>query len=404
MPAFTFTARDAAGRTQNGELTAETSGALVNELRGRGWIVLDVQTASAPPGAGFLSKLSPGYWLPPAKVDVEIGFQQLSSMLRSGLTLLSAIKTTAEQARRASMTRIWERVYERIEEGSSFANALAEHPKCFPDFVVQLVHVGEESGTLELVLTRAATQLERARNLKVQVFNAMMYPAIVLLLALGVTSFMLISLIPKLQKFLAMRHKTLPAMTQALLTMSDAAQVSLPYVAVLAPFAILAGIAFYRWPTGRMACDRFALRIPIVGKILRVAATASFARTLGLLLQSGVSLLSALTTVERLMSNRLIAAHIEDVRETVMQGGTLAAPLLQRRIFMAMVPRMVAVGETTGSLDPVLDEVANFHEKELAATIRRLSVLIEPAIIVLVGGIVGFVYIAFFVALYSLAG
>jgi type IV pilus assembly protein PilC len=222
-------------------------------------------------------------------------------------------------------------------------------------------------------------------------------------MAVGVTVFMLVSLIPKLQKFLAGRHKKLPAITQALLDVSAWMQAAWPYFAVGTPVFIVVFFLFYRWPPGRMAFDRFVLRVPIVANIVRTSATATFARTMGLLLESGVSLIGALQTVERLLGNKAIAAHVNAVRDSVMQGGTLAAPLLQKRIFMPMMARMVAVGEQTGSLDPVLEEVAKFHEKSLAATVRWLSVLIEPAIVVVVGGIVGFVYISFFVALYSIA-
>ena len=404
MPVFAFTARDASGQPKDGEQDADTPGALVNELRARGWVVLDVTAAAQEPKTNYAALLNPFNWLRPGRIDVEVGFQQIASMLRSGLTLLSAIKTAGEQARRPSMTRVWERVYERIEEGSSFADAIAAYPRCFPEFVVELVRVGEASGTLDVVLARAADQLERSRGLKVTVINALFYPAMVLLMALGVTTFMLVSLIPKLQKFLTMRHKKLPAITLALLDVSSFAQAALPYLAIILPAAIIAFVAFYRWSPGRMWLDRFLLRVPIAGKILRISATAGFARTLGLLLESGVSLLAGLQTVQNLIGNRAISAHIASVRETVIQGGTLAAPLLEKRIFMPMLARMVAVGETTGTLDPVLEEVAKFHEKELAAIMRWLSVLIEPAIIVVVGGIVGFVYIAFFVALFSIAG
>lgn len=401
MPAFTFIARDSSGRPQAGELDADNPGALVTELRTRGWVVLDVKEAAGASRYDWVQWLNPFNWLPPGKIDVEISFAQIASMLRSGLTLLSAIKTAGEQARRRSMTRVWERVYERIEEGSSFANALAAHPRCFPKFVIELVRVGEESGTLEVVLSRAADQLERSRNLRATLFNALAYPAIVLAMAIGVTAFMMVSLIPKLEKFLRVRHKKLPAITQALLDISRITQDVLPYLAVIVPAAIVAFAIFYSWAPGRLFCDRLFLRVPLIGKILRVAATAAFSRTLGLMLASGVSLLSALETVQNLIGNLAISEHIANVRESVMQGGTLAAPLLERRIFMPMLARMVAVGETTGTLDPVLEEVARFHEKELEATVRRLSVLVEPAIIVIVGGIVGFVYIAFFVALYS---
>ena len=403
MPAFTFLARDATGRPQQGRMDASDLGMVVSSLRTRGWVVLDIKSADDVPAAPRFN-YNPLNWIPPGKVDVEVGFSQIASMLRSGLTLLTALKTAAEQSRRPSMARIWEDVYEQIEEGSSFADALARHKQRFPEFVIELVRVGEESGTLERVLTRAAEQLERKRALRATVLNAMMYPAIVLLMAIAVTAFMVISLIPKLQKFLNNRHKKLPPITQALIDISNFTQDAMPYLVVIVPCAIVAAILLYRVKSARLLFDRFILRVPIIGKVLRVAATAEFARSLGLMLESGVSLLASLDTVRNLLGNHAIAEHIVNVHESVMQGGTLAAPLIERRIFMPMLSRMIAVGETTGTLDPVLKEVAEFHEKELAGIVRRLSVLIEPVIIVVVGGIVGFVYLAFFLALYSTVG
>ena len=167
---------------------------------------------------------------------------------------------------------------------------------------------------------------------------------------------------------------------------------------------LVALVVLYKLPRGRLAMDGLLLRVPLIGKLLRLSATAMFARSLGLLIESGVTLLDGLQTVENLIANRALAAQIAMVRHVVLQGGTLAAPLITKSSFMPMLGRMCAIGEETGTLDPVLKEVATFHEKQLDALVRRLSVLIEPAVIVVVGGIVGFVYIAFFLALFSLAG
>jgi len=403
MPVFQFTARDMSGQSQSGELAADTASALAAQLRGRGWIILDVQPAREGGARFSFEKLNPFYWMPPGKLDVEIAFQQIASMLRSGLTLLSAIKTAGEQSSRPSMARIWKRIYERIEEGSSFAKALSEHT-CFPNFVVQLVNVGEQSGTLDVVLTRGVEHLERTRNLRMTLLNALMYPVIVLLMAVSVAGFMVLSVIPKLQKFLSGRNRKLPAMTQMLLDISTFAQNYLPHMLIGFVVGSIVLLLIYRLPAGRQKIDAFVLRVPLLGGLLRTSATAIFSRSLGLLLQSGITLLEALGTVEKLIANRALSIHIGQVRDHVIQGGTLAEPLTRERIFMPMLGRMVAVGEMTGTLDPVLNEVADFHEKDLAASVRRYSVLVEPAVIIVVGGIVGFVYIAFFVALFSLAG
>ena len=411
MASFQFEACDRSGARHSGLLDAASVSAASGDLRARGWVVIAVKPGGATrqggaAGAGEVPNRSfnPLDWLPPGKVDVELGLQQIASMLRSGLTLLSAIKTTAEQSRRGSMRKIWLDVAARIQEGGTFADALSRYPRRFPAYTVQLVKVGEASGTLDVVLARAAEQMERARTLKVLLLSALMYPAIVLLLAVGVTTYMLVVLIPKLQKFLASRHKALPAITQALLSVSSWLQTYSLHVTIGMLLAIAVFFVVRRWPPGRHAIDSFSLRLPLIGGILRTAATATFSRTLGLLLESGITLVTALGVVEELLGNRAFSRHVAEVRETAMGGGTLSAPLLRRRLFTPMLGRMVAVGEVTGTMDQVLAETASFHEKQLAASVRWLSVLIEPVIILIVGSIVGFVYIAFFVALYSIAG
>ncbi|HYG73966.1 MAG TPA: type II secretion system F family protein [Planctomycetota bacterium] len=402
MPTYEFTARDTAGKTQKGTLSSVNSVALTSELRQRGWLILDVKPAAQKTFS--LPNLNPAQWLPVTTLDVEVGFQQISSMLRSGLTLLNAIKTAGEQARRPKMAAIWQQVHQRIEEGASFTDALAQFPRCFPVFAVQLVRAGEQSGTLEIVLSRAAEQLERSRTLRFTLLNALIYPVIVLVMAIGVSMFMMLGVIPKIEKFLVGRGKRLPAITQALLDVSTAFREYAIPIGIFTVAAIIAFICVYRWPPGRLFIDTLSLRLPLFGKLIRTAATAIFARTLALLLDSGITLLEALQTVERLVPNAALSRHVASIRETIIQGGSLASPLSRDGYFMPMLSRMAVVGESTGTLDRVLTEVADFHEKQLAASVRRLSVLIEPAIIVVVGGIVGFVYIAFFVALFSLAG
>ena len=252
-------------------------------------------------------------------------------MLRNGITLLGALNMVAEQASRASMGRIWTDVAARIEEGASLADAMSHHPR-FSSMVVQLVRVGEQTGHLEPVLTRAADTLESRRRLRFSVLTALTYPAIVLVSAIGVTAFMVFNVIPKLEKFLTAIGRKLPAMTQLLLDISRTIEAyTLP---VLAGTVILAAatVAFYMWPPGRMRIDRWLLRVPLLGTLLRLAGTVSFASGLAALLQSGITLLEGLRTAERLQSNRQLAAQVAAARDVIMHGGTLAAPLSAARV------------------------------------------------------------------------
>lgn len=402
MPAFRYITRDTAGGAQTGTLVASSMEALTAELRGRGLLVLDVEPLARK--AGGQITWNPSTWLPAASFDAELGFQQLATMLHSGLSLLSALRTVAEQARRLRATAVWNEVADRIEQGSSFADALASQESVFSEHVVQLVRVGETSGNLDSALRSAAQHLERTRQMRLTVFNALMYPVIVALMAIGVTAFLVIGVIPKLQKYLSGRGRTLPAITQNLLDVVAWIQEWAPLLGVLGGATLVALFFIHRWPPGRLVLDAFFLRIPVVGRVLRLAGTATLARGLSALIESGVTLLESLRTVEKLVGNRALGARIGAAREAVLRGGTLASSLAEGREFMPMLPRMVAVGESAGTLSSVLREVADFHESQLLAAIRRMSMLIEPVVILVVGSIVGFVYIAFFVALFSLTG
>lgn len=392
MPTFSYTARDRSGTLTRGLHEGPGAGSVADELRQRGLLVLEVQPAQAERIAGGI--------LPPRSVDVEVGLKQLAVMLRSGLTLLQALDVLPRQAARPRMGRVWRQVSERIQAGSSFADSLAQH-RCFSPLVVQLVRVGEQTGNLERVLVRAAEALGRRRQLKTSVLSAFLYPTIVLLMTLGVSAFLVVSVLPKIRIFLQGLGRELPPLTQALLGISDL----LTRYAVPGTIVILAAaaglVATYMYPPGRLVLDRLLLYIPLAGRVARLSATVQLSRSLSHLLGSGITLLEALGTVERLLGNRFLGELLARAREKLLQGAAFSEQLQDRRAFMPMLPAMVAVGETSGTLDEVLVDVAEFHEEELENLVKRLSILVEPAVIVLVGGIVGFVYLAVFMALYA---
>jgi len=402
MPSFTFTARDTGGRTQRGVQSATSAVVLASELRSRGWLVLDIQIA-AESGVGLTESLNPRGWLPVRSVDVELALQQLAVMLRSGLTLLNALHTAAEHSDRLKLQRILRRVMIRIEEGSSFADALAEH-SVFNNLTVQLVRVGEQTGNLDVVVVRAVEAMERRRQLIQQVMTALTYPFIVLLAAIAVALFMVLNVIPKLEIFVRALGRQLPPTTVMMMDLSAWFRTNGTALLVVMGMTVVGLVVIMNMPTLRVGLDRMFLRVPLIGRVLRVAGTALFARALGILLRSGVTVLDALRTMEALGNNKYLAGVVANARQKVFSGGSLAEGLGEPHAFMPMLGRMIAVGESSGRLDDVLDEVAKFFEGQLAVLIRQLSALVEPAIIVFVGGVVGFVYITFFLTIYAAAG
>lgn len=403
MPAFHYQARDRSGNSQHGTLTASSVDMLTSDLRSRGLLVLEVQPVEGPAEQSVVT-LHPSTWPPPTSFDVEMGFQQLASMISSGLSLLSGLRTVAEQSRRPRAAAVWRDVSERIEEGSTFSAALAAHPSVFGQHVIQLIRVGEHSGNLDTALSRCAEQLERMRQMRLTMLNAMAYPALVVLLSVGVSLFMVLGVIPKIEKFLSGRGRSLPGLTQALVDLTRFMQLYLPHICVSLLVLAVALYFIYRWPPGRRFFDAVFLRIPVIGGILRLSGTAVLARGLHVLLESGVTLLDSLLTAEQLLGNRVLRERLRSARQAVLRGESLASGLTDKRCFLPMLGRMVAVGESAGTLAPVLSEVARFHELQLVAAIRRMSMIIEPLVILIVGAIVGFVYIAFFTALFSVSG
>lgn len=405
MAEFRFVARDVGGRVYRGSERAESAVAAMAALRSRGWSIIDVRAVegAGPSLAESLGVLQPKRWLPVRSFDVELSLQQIAVMLRGGLTLLSALRQTADQCPRLSMRRVWSDVADRVQSGSGLADSLARH-RCFPPLVVQLARIGEQTGNLEPVLKRGAEALERKRALRNTLLTALAYPSLVFVASLGVTAFMVFNVIPKLEEFLLALGRELPAMTRNLIEITGFVRRTAPQAALVAVGAALVVGWLFTWSSSRMIIDRWALRVPVIGPLLRLSATALVARSLSMLLRSGVTLLESLRTIEMLPRNLHLRSRIGIARAQIMEGGSLADGLKSPYGFQEMLPSMVAVGETTGTLDEVLEETARFQEDRLQVAIRRFALILEPAIVVVVGGIVGYVYIAFFVALFAAAG
>lgn len=399
---FEVTARDTAGVKRTFSREAETRDGLMLQLRAEKLLVLDVKEIAE---VRELPPLWHPSWLKPVTgFDIEMGLRQLASMLRSGVTLLKSLATVQEQAFSPRAKRTWMRVKNRVLQGGSFSETLSEQPKRFGEIIVRLAEVGEKSGELEQAVSRAADQMEARRNLRTAVVNALMYPAIAVLMAVGVSAYLVVAVIPKVAEFLQAGGAELPPITRMLMDFS--AWVNVNGLTVLAGTgaAIAAWCAIRLHEGGRELEDVFLLKVPVTGRILRLSGTALFARSMEIMTASGVPLLDALATGRWLMSNRRFRHRVAAAHDGVMRGQSLAESLAAAVEFMPMLQRMAAVGEVSGSLPESFGETARFHEMLLAIAIKRFGMLIEPVMIVITGGIVGFVYIAFFMALFAIAG
>jgi type IV pilus assembly protein PilC len=342
----------------------------------------------------------------PRSASVEVGLKQMGVMLRSGLTLLETLRAVGEQTTSRPLRKVLGEIAADVRSGKSLTHAFKVRGY-FSRIVTQLCEVGEQTGQLDLVLERAAEALERRRLLKAQIIAALLYPGIVFLASVAVTIFILTYAIPRISVYLKALGRPLPPMTQRLVDLSDFLVTQWP---MIVGSVLLAGVLFgvtYTVPVGRLLIDSIVLRIPLIGYILRTGATAAFSRSMSILLSSGVTIIESLRTCQDLHKNRRLAMTIARAREEVIGGDSLAPSFrsdsFANTAFMPMLASMIAAGEKSGQLDQTLVECATFHEQRLASLIRVLSSVIEIAVVVFVGGIVGYVYLAFMVALYGAA-
>ncbi len=401
MPIFYFDARTASGGRQTGEINASSRAAAAAQLHSRGLIVTRVEPAGDERSHRWgLDVLWAGR---PSGIDVEATLQQLAILLRNGTTLLQAIEGLSTSSTSAASRRMWRDVSAHIQAGHNLSSAL-QRARGIPSFVPQLVAVGEKTGRLDPVLLRAAQVLRSRRQARTELLTAIFYPTLVVLLAVGVTLYMVGYLIPRLERYLRSLGKEIPAMTQTLV--EGSLWLRTHSVAVLSVIGIVAAVAVssYLSREGRFWIDRILLRAPVIGRIGRLRDTAQFSRNLALLIGSGVSLTESLATVAQLIGNQFVGTIVTSAREKILQGNNLSSAIENANAFTPMLKQMIAVGEQSGDLEGVLVETAEFHEELYRAQLRRLTAILTPLLTIGVGLVVGYVYIAFFMALFAAAG
>lgn len=406
---FSFTASSMDGTVQRGSLYLESAQAVRDYLVDQGLRPIAVKRKSShgsgktPQNNRLRSMATRNLEWPIWSIDIEVFLQQLAVMLESGLELSTCLGELSQQSTKRTMKSLAARLGRAVEQGESLSAAFAHESK-IPSLVVELSRVGEQSGQLSHAMQRAAQHLERKREAQTSLVAALSYPLLVALAAIGVAAYLVTSAIPKLAVFLHAMGRKMPPMTQSLLDVADWLRDFGPGVVACCFVSITSLLLISLWPPGRIWLDRIVLRLPIVGKLIRIAATEQLASSVALMLRSGVLLQDALGSAAKLHQNRFLASEVRAAQHRVTVGGGLAVSLAKRGGFPAMLASMVAVGERTGELPRSLEQVAKFYEDQLNASLRRLSRLVEPAIIIVVGGLVGYVYVAFFMALLSAGG
>jgi len=293
-------------------------------------------------------------------------------------------------------------VVDDVESGSTLSEAFGKHPKCFDRLYVNMVKAGEAGGALEIILQRLADFLEKAQSLKAKIIGAMVYPAVVMTVALLATAFMLIFIIPTFARMFTGFGADLPLPTKIVMGLSSFLR-AFWWAMLLAIGGTIFGIQrYYQTEKGHLQIDRFLLRVPVIGDVIRKGAVARFTRTLGTLIASGVPILSGLEITARTAGNKVIAEAIMSARASIREGETVSAPLKTSGVFPPMVTQMIAVGEQTGALDEMLTKIAVFYEAEVDTAVDTLTSIIEPVMIVIMGGIVGGMVVAMYLPMFKL--
>jgi len=405
MPSFAYKALDNAGAELAGIHQASDVGSAAQELRDRGLRVIEIKQKKGP--AGFMGEDNFADWYASQRSVSSSAliffFRQMGFMLRSGLPIADALDLAHSQVSSPRLKLMTRKMLEDIRSGQAFSVAMIKHKTVFPEMAINLVMAGENTGDLDSIMERIAVHLEKKAALKAQMINAMIYPAVVVVAAIAVATFMIVKIIPKFATFLQGQGRPLPPSTQLLIDMSDYVIANGLWIIGIAILSIIAILMFYQTRVGRVWLDSLMLRIPVIGPLLTVGAMAQMTWALSTLLRSGVTVFDALKIVANLISNKVYSNTLKAGSNKILAGRDMASSINHRQ-FPPLVLQMIAVGENTGSLDRVLQELGTYYEMLLENAIKRLSAMIEPAMILVIGAMVGFVYYAFFQALFSLVG
>jgi type IV pilus assembly protein PilC len=396
MPTYVFKAMDVAGMPAKGEVEAVSKQDVAEQLKQRGLIVLDIA------GKYKSKELNIELFARVKADEMAVFSRQLATMVASGMTILRALHVLEMQSDNKLLKDTLAAVRGDVEAGLLLSDSLERHPKIFGPLYVAMVRAGEAGGVLEMSLMRTADQLEKDASLRRQVRSAMIYPALVISFATIVMLALVAFLIPVFQSVFKQFGGHLPALTQFMVDFSALIRHQ-GYI----PLAIVAGaaFAFIKWKktdTGRAQWDAFKLRIPMkIGSVVQKVAIARWSRTFASLTAAGVPVMQALEICGKTAGNAVVERSMDHVIDSVKSGGTIAEPLKQSKVFPAMVAHMVSVGEETGAVDAMLAKIADFYEDQVAAAVKALTAILEPAMIIIVGGMVGVIVISMYLPLFD---
>ena len=397
---WVWEAEEKGGNRKKGEMEAADKSGVENRLRQMGMSPVKVRKK----GFADMELTIPGLGGGITRKDLVIFTRQFSTMIDAGLPMVQCLDLLGSQSPNVSFRKIIKNVKEGVESGGTLADALTRHPKVFDELYCQLVRAGEIGGILDTILARLAAYIEKNDKLIRKVKGALTYPIIVLCIAIGVTAALLLFVVPTFEAMFADFGSALPAPTQFVVDMSDWLQSYILYMlgglaAIVVAFKMITGTR-----KGRDVWDAFKLKSPLFGDLIRKVSVARFTRTLGTMLSSGVSIMDALEVCAKSSGNRVVERAIMKVRGGIAGGQNIVQPLQETKVFPPMVVQMIGVGEATGAMDQMLGKIADFYDEEVDQAVDTLTSMIEPFMMVFLGGVVGGFLIAMYLPIFELAG
>lgn len=412
MPLFAYSAVDAQGKTHQGTLEANSAADAAAAIKKKGQFPTNISETTAAAsgkaaGKGFSFKFSLGGGGGTGKVPsktLTVFTRQLSTLISAGLPLLRSLRTLGKQEKDANLKKIMAGISESVEGGTTFSEALSQHPKAFNKLYVNMVKAGELGGVLEIVLTRLAEFAEKSQRIKGKVTSAMVYPLVVLTIAVGIVTFLMLFIVPKFEAIFKdmLGGRPLPFITQVIMDLSRFIQGNFLLIAGVIIVAVFAARFAMKMPGVAAAVDNYKLKIPLFGDMLTKTSVARFSRTLGTLVSSGVPILQALNITRDTAGNLRVSKAVESIHDNVKEGESMVTPMEASGIFPPMVVSMVQVGEETGQLPDMLTKVADVFEEEVDNAVSGLTSLLEPVMIVLLALVVGTIVVALFLPLITI--
>jgi len=396
LPVFAYKGKTLAGTLISGELKAKNRAELERSLRSKKILVTSVSTKPSQVNIRIGTGIK--------KVHISRFTRQFATMIGAGLPMVQCLEILSQQMESAELRRVIGEVKESVQAGTTLAEALSRHKKVFDDLYVNMVDAGEIGGALDTILVRLAVYREKADALARKVKGAMIYPAVVMTVAIAVTFIMLTYIVPIFAKMFAGLGAELPAPTQFVLSLSAFLRANILTGLGLLIALFIAYRYYSKTPSGRLNIDRVKLRLPLLGDLIRKSVIARFSRTLATLISSGVSILDALDITARTSGNRVIHDAIKKSVLSIAEGETITQPLKESKVFPPMVVQMISVGEKTGGLDEMLTKIADFYDEEVDAAVAALTSIIEPVIIVFMGVVIGGILIAMYLPMFEIIG